>query len=145
MYMGLRMAKKSHKGVSTKSWLKKLAKEDPVREQRIIYEIVVDAYNEDERNLGWYYYLEGALVFPFKATCIDERQVSPLTVGDKVEVVGLADEDECRAEMLVLVEWEDEDEELAVPLAQLHVARGKGQTVQAVEDWHYWLARGYQF
>jgi hypothetical protein len=126
-----------------KSWFKDRVKEDPAREHRIIYEIIVDAYNEDERNLGWYYYLDGALAFPFKATYIDERQVSSLTVGDEVEVVGMADEDECRAEMFVLVEWEAE--EIAVPLAQLHVIRGKGKTVQAVEDWHYWQARGYQF
>ena len=108
------MAKKARKDAPVKAWLEKLAKEDPAREHRIIYEIVVDAYNEEERNLGWYYYLENELVFPFKATCIDERQVSPLTAGEEVEVVGLADEDECRAEMFVLVEWDDD--ELAVPL-----------------------------
>ena len=33
----------------------KKARRDPEREQRIIMEIVVDAYGEDERAMGWYY------------------------------------------------------------------------------------------
>ncbi len=31
------------------------------REHRIDMEIIVDAYNEDERAMGWYYYLEDTL------------------------------------------------------------------------------------
>ena len=31
---------------------------DEVRERRITMEAVVDAYNEEERAIGWYYYLE---------------------------------------------------------------------------------------
>ena len=32
-------------------------KKDGVREERINMEIVVDAYDEEERAMGWYYYL----------------------------------------------------------------------------------------
>jgi hypothetical protein len=28
--------------------------------------IIVDAYNEEEQAMGWYYYLDGKLNFPFK-------------------------------------------------------------------------------
>lgn len=38
---------------------------DEVRERRITMEAVVDAYNEQERAIGWYYYLERRLDFPF--------------------------------------------------------------------------------
>ncbi len=34
------------------------------REHRVIDEIVVDAYNEVERAMSWYYYLEEKLEFP---------------------------------------------------------------------------------
>ena len=34
------------------------SKENKTREKRITMEIVVDAYNEQERAMGWYYYLE---------------------------------------------------------------------------------------
>jgi hypothetical protein len=33
-------------------------KRSPTREARIINEIVVDAYTESERAMGWYYYLD---------------------------------------------------------------------------------------
>lgn len=73
-------------------------------------EIIVDDYNEDERAMGWYYYLEETLRFPFKARCIRKRHVSPLSVGEEVEAITT-----------------------------------DKQTQQAVEDWHYWVGKGYQF
>jgi hypothetical protein len=51
--------------------------EDTIREKRIDYEIVVDAYDELERALGWYYYLDEKLSYPFSAKCILERATSP--------------------------------------------------------------------
>jgi Calcium binding len=34
---------------------------DEVREQRIVMEAVVDAYDSGERAMGWYYYLDGKM------------------------------------------------------------------------------------
>jgi hypothetical protein len=34
---------------------------DESREKRIEMEIIVDAYNEEEQAMGWYYYLDGKL------------------------------------------------------------------------------------
>jgi Calcium binding len=92
-------------------------KRDETREERISMEIVVDAYTEEERAMGWYYYLEEKLNFPFLTRCISERAISPLRVGDEVEVVGMAPEDECGREMLVETPWEHK-RTLAVPLSQ---------------------------
>jgi Calcium binding len=63
---------------------------DEEREQRITMEIVVDAYTPQQQAMGWYYSLEDRLRFPFVARSIAERSVSPLRVGDEVEVVGMA-------------------------------------------------------
>jgi hypothetical protein len=63
---------------------------DEEREQRITMEIVVDAYTPEEQAMGWYYSLEDRLHSPFVARCIAERAISPLRVGDEVEVVGMA-------------------------------------------------------
>ncbi len=63
---------------------------DRSREDRITREIVVDAYNEGEVSLSWYYYLEGKLQFPFKAKCVARREISPLEPGEAVEVVEMA-------------------------------------------------------
>jgi len=119
-------------------------KADPERERRITDEIVVDAYDAEERSLGWYYYLQDRLQFPFTATCIARRAISPLRVGDEVEVIGMPDEDECRHEVFVTVRWERDG--LAVPLSQLRTGGDADkETSQAVEDWHYWVKMGYEF
>ena len=74
------------------------------REKRIANEIVVDAYNETERAMGWYYYLEEKLRFPFKARCVIARTISPLKKGEVVEVIAMAQEDDCVREMFVRIE-----------------------------------------
>ncbi len=113
------------------------------REKRITWEILVDAYTPTEHAMGWYYYLEGALQFPFAARCVVQRAVSPLEKGDEVEVIGMAPEEECEHEMFVMIRWERHG--LAVPLSQLEGLHVGGKTRQAIEDWHYWVNQGYEF
>jgi hypothetical protein len=113
------------------------------REERIIWEIVVDAHGPEERTIGWYYYLDDTLSFPFLTRCRQRRAISPLQIGDEVEVIGMAPETECEREIFVMIRWERDG--LGVPLSQLEVAHAHEQTRQAVEDWHYWVERGYQF
>lgn len=119
-------------------------KRDEEREDRITMEIVVDAYDASERAMGWYYYLEEQLQFPFTAICIAKRAVSPLKVKDEVEVIGMPSEEECGREVFVTIRWEEDG--LAVPLSQLRpIAETDEQTKQAVEDWQYWIQMGYEF
>jgi hypothetical protein len=108
-------------------------------------EIIVDCYGEIERAMGWYCYLQDKLTFPFLARCIARRATSPLRVGDELEVLGMAPDEECEREMFVVMRWEGEG--LAVPLSQLEVthADDDGETEQAVEDWLYWSTKGCQF
>ena len=105
-------------------------------------EIIVDAYGADEQALGWYYYLEEHLAFPFRARCVAERSISPLRLGEEVEVVGMPPEEECEREMFVLTEWQGR--RVAVPLSSLDGIDVDDQTRQAIEDWHYWVGRGYE-
>ena len=74
---------------------------DEDREERIEMEIVVDAQDHEERAMGWFYYLEDTLHFPFLTRCISERPISPLQAGDEVEVVGMGPQDEYEKEMFV--------------------------------------------
>ena len=96
-------------------------------------EIIVDCYGEDERAMGWYCYLQDKLAFTFLAQCIAKRATSPLKVGDEVEVLGMAPDEECEREMFVVVRWEREG--LAVPLSQLEVIHADDETEQAACDW----------
>ena len=106
------------------------------------WRFVVDAYNESERVMGWYYYLEERLKFPFKARCKSKRAVSPLRVGEEVTVLGMAPEEECESELFVQVRWCGS---LAVPLFQLEPLAANPETKEAIADWHYWVSRGYKF
>ena len=113
------------------------------REERIEQEIVVDAYSSDERAMGWYYYLEGKLRFPFTATCIKRRATSPFKLGESLSITGLAPEDDCMSEIIVLTEWHGRS--LSVPLAQLRPRKVDAATKQAIDDWHYWIGMGYRY
>ena len=120
-------------------------KPDAKREHRIMMDIVVDAYDENERAMGWYYYLQDQLQLPFTAICVAQRAISPLRVNDEVEVIDMPSEDECAHEMFVTIRW-DRKEGLAVPLSQLKpITETDKHTKQAIADWHYWVAMGYEF
>lgn len=116
---------------------------DDTREHRIDMEVVVDAYDEEERAMGWYYYLDDKLTFPFQARCIAARRSSPVQLGEVVEVTGLAPGEDCEHEMFVEVQWQGR--QLVVPLAQLEGVAVDDATQEAIGDWHYWVARGYEF
>lgn len=123
--------------------MSKKTKKDNTREERIINEIIVDAYDAEEQTVGWFYYLAETISFPFIATCRSKRAISPLRVGDEIEPYAMAPESECNHEMFVMIPWEKDG--LAVPLSQLTVVHGDDDTEQAVSDWNYWVDRGYIF
>jgi hypothetical protein len=118
-------------------------KTEPDREERITMKVVVDADDASERATGWFGYLESELEFPFTAHCTERRAISPLLVGDEVEVVSMAPADECSHEMFVMIRWEHGG--LGVPLSQLEPSGTGAGTEVAVGDWRYWVGRGYQF
>jgi hypothetical protein len=115
---------------------------DEEREQRIEMEIIADANGPEEQALGWYNYLEENLRSPFLTRCIRKRAISPLRVGDEVEVIGLGPQEECAHEMFVLTLWDRRG--LDVPLSPAGATVADEQTIQAVGDWHYWVERGYE-
>ncbi len=123
--------------------ISKAAKKEPAREKRIEMEIVVDAYGALEQAMGWYYYLENNMKFPFPATCSKKRDISPLKLNEQIQVVGLAPEIECEREMFVSIFWQER--RFSVPLDQLECDSRDKKTRQTVDDWHYWVRQGYQF
>ena len=115
---------------------------DELREYRITMEAIVDAYNSDERAMGWYYYLHDKMKVPFKARCRFVRPISVLKVKEEVEVLGMTPEEECESEMFVWVR--QTDVRIAVPLSQLQPLSKHRKTQEAVGDWLYWVDRGYE-
>ena len=118
-------------------------RKDPIREERIPDEAIVDAYGPEEQAMSCYYYLENKIHFPFQAKCIDVKPTSPLRKGETVEVRRLASEHICTSDMLVLIRWQGRN--VAVPLSQLAALNPDESTNEAVGDWHYWVSQGYLF
>ena len=116
---------------------------DPIREDRIHNEAIVDAYGPEEQAMGWYYYLDGRIRFPFRARCTAAKVVSPLRKGEMAEVLRMAPEDSCEHDMVVLIRWQGRT--MAVPLSQLTAVDSDDSTAAAIADWHYWVAQGYGF
>lgn len=115
---------------------------DEEREERIHNEVIVDAYGEDEQEIGWFYYLADSIAFPFQAKCIKEIRKSPLKSGEVVMVMDMVADDRGH-DMLAEIKFQGRT--LGVPLAQLQAIDSNELTRQAIEDWHYWVARGYEF
>src|SRR3954471_699842 len=114
-------------------------KRDPVREDRIHNEAIVDA-GPEEQALSWYYYLESKISFPFRARCVAANAVSPLRKGETTEVLRMATEDASEHDMLVQIRWQGR--KMAVPLSQLAAIDADESTQEAIGDWHYWVAQG---
>jgi len=115
-------------------------KRDSIREDRIQNEAIVDAYGPEEQAMGWYYYLEGRIRFPFQARCTAAKVVSPLR-GETAEVLGMAPEDACEHDIFVSIQWHGRT--MAVPLSQLAAVDPDDSTAEAVADWHYWVGQDY--
>ena len=120
---------------------------DDGREDRIDMEIVVDAYNEEERAMGWYYYLDDHLNFPFKAKWATKTGLSSTSEGEEVEVVGMSPEEYCSQEMFVEVVYKEDtiEDTFSVPLSEIEAVDADSETQEAIADWHYWVGRGYEF
>ncbi|MDJ0636458.1 MAG: calcium-binding protein [Xenococcaceae cyanobacterium MO_188.B29] len=117
--------------------------QDHVREERIDMEAVVDAYNEEERAMGWYYYLEDRINFPFKAKWINRNKPE----GRDVMVIEMSPEDKCSSDMFVEVIYREGDFEdvFSARLSEIEPINIDSATEEAIGDWHYWIAREYQF
>lgn len=121
----------------------RIPKNDDI-EHRIDYEIIVDTY-DGEYAICWHIYLQDTLTFPFVAKDINSSLAKDLTIS------GLLDDEECTDNMYVycIVKSDPENpdsetDELPIHLEDLEVVSGNDATKQAVNDWIYWCARGYE-
>jgi hypothetical protein len=106
-------------------------------------EAVVDAYGPEERAMGWYYYLEDKITFPFTAECIAVNKRTPLELGERIMILSMASEADCEHDMYAEISWKGK--ELAVPLSLIKPVNADEDTIEAVDDWHYWKNQGYLF
>lgn len=118
-------------------------KQDNVREERIALEVVVDCYDEQERAMGWYYYLQDKINFPFKAKWLSRQKPE----GRKVTVLEMSPEDDCSHDLFVeVLDRESELEDVfSAKLSDIQPLNTDVTTEEAIKDWNYWVKRGYEF
>jgi hypothetical protein len=122
----------------------RVTKNDPVRWNRIEDEIIVDAYGPEEQMSGWYYSISDSIDEGYvRCRCRKTRSMSPLKVGEEVDVLEIAPFEDCQSEMFVYVQLNDS--KLAVPLEQLEPIEGDPKAIEVIEDWLYWCLMGYEF
>jgi hypothetical protein len=120
---------------------------DENREHRIQTEIIVDADDKEERAMGWYYYLDDTLNFPFMAKWKKKGRKSSSVEEKVVEVIGMAPDDDCLKDMFVDVAYINgkEDDIHSAKLSDIEAIDADSETEEALADWRYWLGRGYKF
>ena len=128
---------------ATGEYPSRIVKNDIERENRIAMEIIVDSYDSMERMVGWVCSIEDVLDNNVRCRCRKARSMSPLEVGEEVDVLEIASEDDCKGEMFVFVRWNNR--KLAVPLEQLEPISGDPKAIEIIDDWLYWCMMGYEF
>ncbi|HFA49785.1 MAG TPA: calcium-binding protein [Bacteroidetes bacterium] len=104
-------------------------------QHRIDYEIIVDAYGDHEVKMGWYYYMEEKLNFPFTATVEIEKRNGGKEMK-KVEVLKMTGDEAFGEDMRVGVAFGEYIFE--VPLLSLKNIEADEGTLEAMGDWRYW-------
>ncbi|MEZ4718395.1 MAG: calcium-binding protein [Caldilineaceae bacterium] len=79
--------------------------------------------------------------FLFAPTVLKSAESLHSDCVKRVVVLGMADEADCMHEMFVEVEWQGRH--FGVPLAQIEALDADDDSVEAIDDWKYWI-NGYQ-
>ena len=108
--------------------------EDEEREHRILYDIVVDAYDEYEQNMGWYYYFEENLNFPIPIIAkLRNRKGFEKT---HVEIVSITSEG--NAPIRLGICESNSDRIISIKLEDVISANTTDENLQILNDWLYW-------
>lgn len=107
--------------------------------QHIIdYEIIVDCYDEIEQSMGWYYYLEENIEFPFKATA-QLRKTDGTTELREVNVLGLASDEEGFVSKDFLLEIEVGEYICTTAFSGISRVKASPRTKEALAVWKFWV------
>lgn len=105
-------------------------------------EIVVDANDDDEVFMGWYYFMAESLEFPFQAIATIKKRngtIEERTV-EVVEDVTNGDRFKCQA---YYVNVDYEGVLMKVEIADLKPINASAETLKAITVWKYWKEKDY--
>jgi hypothetical protein len=107
---------------------------------KIDYEIIVDCYDEYEVSMGWYYYMEETLKFPFKAKA-KLKKVEGTAKLTEVSVTGLAADEEGFMHNDFDLEIITGKYVINIAYSKLSHIKADDETLEALAIWDYWNLR----
>lgn len=114
----------------------KLTKEEI--QNKIDYEIIVDCYDEYEVSMGWYYYMEETLEFPFTATAQVKKRDGSLEKREVI-ITGLASDEEGFLSRDFNLEMENGELLVSIAYSKLSQIKASTPTLEAFQIWNYWV------
>ena len=113
-----------------------MTKKDKERQERIELEIIVDACDESEVQMGWVIQMVERTDYPFFAEAPIKKRGQEATYH-RVEVVELGDVENYEGgDFSVGVDWHGTI--ISVPMLQLKNIEAAEETKNSIEDWQYW-------
>jgi len=111
----------------------------------IMMEIVVDAKDDDDVAMGWFYYMQDELEFPFEAEMESKNRRDETTVI-QVDVLDLSSSNQNNTSPEVILEVSEKGSErvMDVRISKLQNIKGEESTENAVAIWKYWEAGKYR-
>ena len=110
--------------------------------QIIDYEVVVDAYDDSEVYMGWYYFMSERLKFPFKAVATIKKRngTSEKHTVEVVEDATDGDRFKCQA---YYVNVDYEGVMMKAEVGDLKPINASEETLKAITVWQYGKENGY--
>lgn len=105
------------------------------RQYRIDYEIIVDAYDDHEVNMGWYYYYNDDLQFPITATAkLKRRNGKQEEVEIQLVDVASEPEEELKFGMVMTMQG------FVFPISLLQISSvdTTDENLEMLNDWLFW-------
>lgn len=105
------------------------------RQHRIDYEIIVDAYDDGEIYIGWYYYFAENLEFPIRAVAhLKKRNGRKENIA--IEIVEVASNEEEALKLGIVVP--PLDFVFSIDVEDLFSVEASEEDLEILNDWLYW-------
>ncbi len=122
---------------------KKIEK-DPIIEDFIMFEVVVDTKDQEEVRMGWWHYIAETMAFPFTAKALIKKRGKTPTL-EEVNVLNLKDfEGDYPSNHWVEVEFNDFVFAVELHTLEAYEDSADEDTVKVIDTWKYWVGRGYE-
>lgn len=107
-------------------------------QHKISYQIIVDCYEDHEVNMGWFYFFQDEVNYPFEAEITVKNRLGEKRLV-KVAVLGVSDEADFDIQDITFeVNLQEEDIIIDVDIAKLKNIKGDKSAKEAFEIWEYW-------